>query len=91
MEESQSSVTIGYLSILLGNLCLNGRVRSKVALLLPGQKLEVLVQKIREFVIYNQRLDRYTNDFEGAEGEETLKNFTRRLMLVVERLEQAGI
>ena len=46
--------------------------------------------KVKEFVHYNQKLDQYTNEFEGAEGEETLKNFTLRLMLVVERLEKAG-
>jgi len=87
MEESQSSVTIGYLTVLLGNLCLNTAVRATVQPRLPGRKLDMLVQKVKEFVLYNQRVDRLTGQFEGEEGEETLRNFTARLMRVVEGLE----
>jgi hypothetical protein len=90
MEESQSSVTIGYLTVLLGNLCLNTTVRSAVCARLPGKKLDMLIQKVKEFVLYNQRVDRLTRQFEGEEGAETLRNFTARLMRVVEGLEQAG-
>lgn len=90
MEESQSSVTIGYLTVLLGNLCLNEAVRLKVRAHLPGKRIDVLVQKIKEFVLYNQRVDKMTSQFGGGEGSETLRNFTARLMLVVERLEKAG-
>ncbi|KAF2680153.1 hypothetical protein K458DRAFT_345610 [Lentithecium fluviatile CBS 122367] len=90
MEESQSSVTIGYLTVLLGNLCLNNTVRAVVCVRLPGKKIDVLVQKVREFVMYNQRVDRLTGQFEGEEGVETLRNFTARLMRVVEGLETAG-
>lgn len=87
MEESQYLVPIGYLTMLLGNLCLNERVRRSVACLLPGNDINLLVQKVKEFVQYNQRLDQA--EFEGAEGQQTLQNFTLRLMLVVERLERA--
>lgn len=90
MEESQSSVTIGYLSILLGNLCLNDTVRAKVQSRLPRNKIDILVQKVKEFVLYNQKVDRLAGQFEGEEGRETLRNFTMRLMLVVERLEKVG-
>ncbi|KAJ4353797.1 uncharacterized protein N0V89_005527 [Didymosphaeria variabile] len=82
-------VPTGYLTIMLGNLCLNDRVRRKVISLLPGENMTLLVQKVREFVQYNQRLDQA--EFEGAEGQQTLQNFTLRLMLVVERLEKAGV
>ena len=87
MEESQYLVPIGYLTMLLGNLCLNERVRRSVSCLLPGNDINLLVQKVKEFVQYNQRLDQA--EFEGAEGQQTLQNFTLRLMLVVERLEKA--
>ncbi|KAF1953177.1 hypothetical protein CC80DRAFT_478182 [Byssothecium circinans] len=90
MEESQFIVPIGYLSILLGNLCLEHRVRKMVLLKLPGGKIDMLVQKMREFILYNQRVDRLTGDFRGKEGEQTHKNFTERLGLVVGRLEKAG-
>ena len=71
---------------MLGNLCLNTRVRRKVTSLLPGKRIEVLVQKVKEFVQYNARVDQV--EFEGQEGERTLQNFTLRLMRVVERLEK---
>jgi hypothetical protein len=88
MEESQSSVTIGYLTVLLGNLCLNASVRATIQARLPGGNIDMLVRKVKEFVLYNQRVDRLTRQFEGEEGEETLKNFTARLMRVVEGLER---
>lgn len=86
VEESEHLVPVGYLTILLGNLCLNERVRRSVARLLPGNNINLLVQKVKEFVQYNQRVDQA--EFEGAEGQQTLQNFTLRLMLVVERLEK---
>lgn len=89
MEESQSSVTVGYLSLLLGNLCLNDLVRYKVRSRLPGQKMDMLVESIKEFVRYNERVDRETTQFQGEEGRETWRMFTMRLLLVVERLEKA--
>lgn len=89
MEASQASVTIGYLTVLLGNLCLNDVVRQRVRSRLPGRTLGVLVEKIREFIRYNERVDRETAQFEGEEGRETWHNFTMRLQVVVERLEAA--
>ncbi|KAF2868391.1 wings apart-like protein regulation of heterochromatin-domain-containing protein [Massariosphaeria phaeospora] len=89
MHASQSSVTVGYLTVLLGNLCLNAAVRRKVRARLPGNGIALLVDKVREFVRYNERVDRESNQFEGEEGRETWRNFTVRLMLVVEKLEKA--
>ncbi|KAF2446218.1 hypothetical protein P171DRAFT_519785 [Karstenula rhodostoma CBS 690.94] len=88
VEENHTLVPVGYLTILLGNLCLNARVRRRVMARLPGQRMDLLVQKGREFVEYNQRLDQV--EFEGAQGQRTLQNFTLRLMRVVERLEGVG-
>ncbi|KAF2012874.1 hypothetical protein BU24DRAFT_351973, partial [Aaosphaeria arxii CBS 175.79] len=89
MEASHANVTVGYLTVLLGNLCLNDHVRYKMRLRLPGQTVELLVEKIKEFVRYNERVDRENNDFGGDEGRATWQNFTKRLLLVVERLEVA--
>lgn len=89
MEESQANVPVGYLTVFLGNLCLNDAVRRRVRSRLPGQKLDILVDKVKEFVSFHERVDRMTNQFEGAEGREVSQNYTRRLMQVVRRLEQA--
>ncbi|PSN59866.1 hypothetical protein BS50DRAFT_220746 [Corynespora cassiicola Philippines] len=83
MEESQTGVTVGYLAVLMGNLCLNDAVRAKVCERLPGRHIDMLAEQIREFVRYNERVDRESSQFEGSEeGRETWRNFTRRIMLV---------
>jgi hypothetical protein len=89
LGEAHASVTIGYLTVLLGNLCLNNLVRRKICSRLPGQKIDLILEKIREFVRYNERVDRDTSHFEGAEGRETWQNFTARMLQVVDRLEKA--
>ncbi|KAH9872732.1 hypothetical protein J1614_005126 [Plenodomus biglobosus] len=88
MEESQSNVPVGYLTVLLGNLSLNRSIRSKVRAQLPEQRLGILITKIREFVQYHEHIDSKSTQYEGAEGRETWQNYTARLMHVVERLEK---
>ncbi|KAF2128516.1 hypothetical protein P153DRAFT_342306 [Dothidotthia symphoricarpi CBS 119687] len=90
IEESHSSVAVGYLTVLLGNLCLNDSVRGKIQAQLPGQQLSALVEKIKEFVRYHEAAHRKAEQFEGEEGQETWQNYTARLMVVVEKLEKAG-
>lgn len=89
MEESQSNVPVGYLTVLLGNLCLNRSVRTKVSAELPDQRLDTLISKIKEFVQYHKHIDSNTKEYEGSEGRETWQNYTTRLMLVVEKLERS--
>lgn len=88
MEESHASVPIGYLTVVLGNLCLNNVVRSKIRSRLPGQTMGLLVDKVKEFVRLHEQVDQMTDQFEGAEGREASQNYTRRLMQVVRRLEE---
>lgn len=90
MEESHFIVRIGYLTVLLGNLCLDGSVRQRVCELLPGKKIDMLIHKTREFVLYNKKVDRLAGNAGAGEGDETYRNFTARLMQVVERLEAAA-
>ena len=90
MEETKFIVPIGYLGVLLGNLCLDATVHGKVGARLPNGRMDVLVQKIREFIRYNQTVDRLTGRFEGREGEQTHRNFTQRLASVVDRLDSGG-
>lgn len=89
MEESHSGVAVGYLAVLLGNLCLNDSIRSKIGALLPEQRLTRLIDTIKEFVRVHEHVDRRKEEFEGQEGQEALQSYTARLMLVVERLQGA--
>ncbi|KAG9387785.1 WAPL multi-domain protein [Pyrenophora tritici-repentis] len=89
LEDSHSGVTIGYLAVLLGNLCLDERIRDRVRALLPNKRLDTLVDSIKEFVRVHEHVDRKVEDFEGAEGQEALQTYTARLMHVVERLQSA--
>jgi hypothetical protein len=91
MEESQSSVAVGYLSVLLGNLCLNQSIQAKIRALLPGHHLVTLVDKIKEFVQVHEHANRKAKQYEDEEGQETWQNYTARIMLVVEQLERAEV
>jgi hypothetical protein len=91
MEESQSSVAVGYLSVLLGNLCLNRSVQAKVRAQLPGHHLTILVDKIKEFVQVHEHANRKAKQYDGEEGQQTWQNYTARIMLVVEQLERAEV
>ncbi|KAF2205814.1 hypothetical protein GQ43DRAFT_385059 [Delitschia confertaspora ATCC 74209] len=86
LEESESGVATGYLAVLLGNFCLNKDVRSKIRSRLPRQDIDVLINAVQEFILYNQKVDQLRAEFEGDEGKETWRNFTIRLQAVVERL-----
>jgi hypothetical protein len=90
MEETQASVAIGYLSVLLGNMCLNDSIKSMVRAQLPGRQLNTLVDKIKEFVQVHEHANRKAKHFEGEEGQDTWRNYTARIMLVVEELERVA-
>lgn len=81
-------MAIGYLTILLGNLCLNRLVRQNVKGLLPGKNMDILIEQIREFVRFNEKVDRESQQLNGEGGRETWQNFTMRLMQVAEKLEK---
>ncbi|KAI5379303.1 hypothetical protein AA0117_g4003 [Alternaria alternata] len=90
VEESHSGVATGYLGVLIGNLSLNEIIRTKVRMLLPNKQLDTLVDSIKDFVRVHQHVDQ-KEDFDGAEGQEALQTYTARLMLVVEKLQNAGV
>ncbi|KAF2630244.1 hypothetical protein BU25DRAFT_408218 [Macroventuria anomochaeta] len=90
VEESEISVVIGFLTVLLGNLCLNSTVRSILRSSLPGQQLDLLLEKMKEFALIHEHVDKRTaSRFEGSEGQETLNNYYIRIMHVVKKLESA--
>ena len=86
MEESQSNVGFGYLSILLGNLCQNSSVRNTVRSKMPKGNLAPLVSAVQEFVSHNQRVDDERRQLSGGEGENWHSGFTERLEQVAVRL-----
>lgn len=90
LENTQANIPVGYLTVLLGNLCLNETVRNKVRSYLPGRNLHLLVEKVKEFVSFHERVDRLTGQFEGEQGREVSQNYTKRLLQVVRKLERAG-
>jgi hypothetical protein len=63
----------------------------KIRAQLPGQQLSTLVDKIREFVQVHEQANRKSRQFEGEEGQETWQNYTTRIMLVVEQLDEDDI
>ena len=90
VEESEFSVQVGFLTVLLGNLCLNSAVRAMVQASLPGQQFHLLLDKMKEFARIHEHVDKKTaSRFEGSEGQEALNNYYIRIMHVVKKLENA--
>ncbi|KAJ8118274.1 hypothetical protein OPT61_g715 [Boeremia exigua] len=90
VEESEISVVIGFLAVLLGMLCLNSNARTQIQALLPDQQLEVLLENMKQFARIHEHVDKRTaNRFEGPEGQEALNNYNVRIMHVVRTLESA--
>ena len=74
---------------MLANLCQHTAVSAFIASCLPGQKLDLLVEAVGEFVTQQQRVDR---SFEGKEGMEVWETLTEQLKAVLARLmDVAGI
>ncbi|KAH7074845.1 wings apart-like protein regulation of heterochromatin-domain-containing protein [Paraphoma chrysanthemicola] len=88
IQETQASVAVGYLSVLLGNMCLNDSTKNEIRAQLPGRQLTILIEKIREFLQVHEHANRKAKHFEGDEGQETWRNYTARIMLVVDALEK---
>ncbi|KAF3053307.1 hypothetical protein E8E11_010314 [Didymella keratinophila] len=89
-EESEVGIKINFLGVLLGMLCLNTTVRSKIRALLPGQQLHLLLDNMRVFARIHETVDEKTaKRFEGSEGQEALNNYYVRIMHVVKKLESA--
>lgn len=86
MEESQSNVAFGYLSILLGNLCQNSMVRDTVRSKMPKATLEPLLSAIQEFVSYHQKVDEESSACLGGENNNWHRGFTEMLEQVAIKL-----
>ncbi|KAI9859388.1 MAG: hypothetical protein M1813_006725 [Trichoglossum hirsutum] len=85
MEESQSNVAFGYLSVLLGSLCQNSDIRGLLRSKFPGGTLQPLVFAVDEFIQHHRKVD---DLYDRDDGSDSGDGFTQRLQLVVDRLKQ---
>jgi len=83
VEKSQLNVAFGYLSVLLGYLCLYEPIRKRFVELHPGG-LSPLLSSIREFIAYHKVADYAA---EAAQAESS--SFTGRLQSLVDQLRLA--
>ncbi|KAI9785031.1 MAG: hypothetical protein M1839_001228 [Geoglossum umbratile] len=86
MEESQSNVAFGYLSVLLGSLCQNSDIRKLLRSKLPGGTLQPLAYAVDEFIQHHRKVD---DLYDGESGSDSENGFTQRLQVVVDRLKQS--
>jgi len=85
MEETQLNVALGYLSILLGYLCLRSPIRSRFVEIHPQKGLQPLLDSIKEFIAFHQKIaeaqDTGLGSGHGAESAALtrLKNLVEQL------------
>ena len=87
VEQTTANIPLGYLAVVLANLCQDVRARDVVRAALPeapGGKLSVLADAVEEFAVVHQRVDGM--EFEGEEGRAVMGGFTQKLILVLERV-----
>ncbi|RDW70228.1 hypothetical protein BP5796_08625 [Coleophoma crateriformis] len=87
-EESQRNIPFGYLSILLGYLCLSPAISVRVRGLLPAKSLPPLLTSIEQFISYHKAVD----DILEAEDDDYIRQtgLTDRLQSLVDRLSATG-
>jgi len=83
VEKSQLNVAFGYLSVLLGYLCLYEPIRERFAGLHPGG-LAPLRDSIREFIAYHKAAD-----YAAEETRTEASSFIGRLQILVDQLRRA--
>lgn len=89
VEESAANVAYGYLAIMLANVCQDGEARAVVRGALPGQKMDVLVDAVEEFVRHHQKVDVLESSAEaGKEAGNAWSSFTERLLGVLVKLRE---
>jgi hypothetical protein len=56
MEKTQLNVALGYLSILLGYLCLSDSIRDRFVVVHPKKNLLPLLDSINEFIAFHRKV-----------------------------------
>jgi len=81
MEKVQLNVALGYLSILLGYLCLREPIRDRFLAAQPKKAIAPLLDAINEFIAINNKL---------AEAQQSQFGATARLQMLIAQLQHAG-
>ena len=83
VEEVTRNVPFGYLSVLLGFVCLNCRAKTQVEAQLAGHTIEPLLSFIRKFTTHYQAIDRACKDDRLVEGQ---PDFAKRIEVLLQQL-----
>ena len=87
VAESTANVALGYLAVVLANLCQDPAARMIVQDALPGRELKVLGDAVEEFVLFHQQVDGMAGvAFEGEEGKAVWGEHTERLRTCLGRV-----
>ncbi|KAK4219382.1 wings apart-like protein 1 [Rhypophila decipiens] len=86
IQKTQLNVALGYLSILLGYLCLNQAILKRFASVHPKKSLQPLLDSINEFIHFHQRVANAEQD--GELKQETDFAALGRLKGLVTQLEE---
>ena len=78
----------GYLAVLLGNLCLDERVKQHVRQRLPGATLRPLAAAVSEFLQFHRKVDLQLQSSQG-DGTDGTDGFTERLQALLDALDRA--
>lgn len=71
MEETQLNVALGYLSILLGYLCLRDPIRDRFVSVHPRKSIQPLVDSINEFIAFHRKVAEAQGDEDSKQGSES--------------------
>lgn len=84
MEKTQLNVAFGYLSTLLGYLCLYPPIRERFVSIYSKSSLEPLLDSLREFIIFHKLA---AHGMDGDVSSNPQANAADRLQLLVDQLE----
>lgn len=84
MEDSHRNVAFGYLSVLLGYLCLAPEIEATVRAGMRGTTLRPLIESVEEFISHHQKVDDLWED--DTDGQNPNSGLTQRLQEMVGRL-----
>lgn len=65
MEKTQLNVALGYLSVLLGYLCLTDSIRDRFVLVHPKKNIQPLLDSLNEFIAFHRKVAEAQGDEAG--------------------------
>ncbi|GAB1314316.1 Wings apart-like protein C-terminal domain-containing protein [Madurella fahalii] len=88
MEETQLNVALGYLSILLGYLCLRESIRDRFVSVHPKKRVQPLLDSINEFIAFHHKVAEAQGRDESKQDSATAA--LARLQSLVDQLAAQG-